>query len=219
MAVKFGVALGLDVTVISSSEKKRAESISTLKATSFLLSTDKSIMASSAGSLDAIISTISAPYDMNLYSALLKTDGKMILVGIPPASISVPRDLISRRITIAGSCIGSIQETQEMLDFCGTHGIVSDVEVIDAGYVNTAFVSGGPDWEELWRRPRPWAKVGSSDWTPRLHLIIRACTPFSPPLLPSFCRSGVSTNISSFPAAFVYLTRVDGLMRARVYSD
>jgi len=140
MAVKFGKAFGMEVTVISTSPSKEQEALSRLKADRFLLSTDQAAMNKAASSLDAIVDTISAPHDIDKMCGLLGVNGKLILVGASPEPLKFhTMSIIGKRLTIGGSLIGGIEETQEMLDFCGKHGIVSDVEVIDASYVNTAF--------------------------------------------------------------------------------
>lgn len=93
-----------------------------------------------AGTFDLIINTVSAPIDWNAYLGLLKVDGTMVLVGVPDNPIPVHAfSLIPGRKTLAGSMIGSIKETQEMLDFCGQHGIVSDIEVINIQDINAAY--------------------------------------------------------------------------------
>jgi uncharacterized zinc-type alcohol dehydrogenase-like protein len=97
-------------------------------------------MKSVAGTFDYILNTVSAPHDYSAYLKLLTTNGTMIVVGIPPVPQPVPAsDLIMKRKTIMGSLIGGIKETQEMLDYCAEHNIVSDVEVINADYINTAY--------------------------------------------------------------------------------
>ena len=97
-------------------------------------------MQQHAGSFDFLLSTISAQYDIGTYLNLLKRDGKMVVVGAPdkPSDI-MTFSLIMGRKTLAGSLIGGIKETQEMLDFCGEHGIVSDVEVIPIQKINDAY--------------------------------------------------------------------------------
>ena len=93
-----------------------------------------------AGKFDFLLDTVSADHDLNLYLNLLKRDGTLILVGVPMQPLAVhPFSIIPRRRRVAGSMIGGIRETQEMLDFCGKHGIVSDVEVIPMQSINQAF--------------------------------------------------------------------------------
>ena len=139
MAVKFGVALGAHVTVLSTSESKRADALA-LGAHAFAATRDAETFKRLAGSFDFIIDSVSAPHDYNAYLGLLKVDGCMILLGVPdqPAPVSA-FSLIMRRRKLAGSLIGGIAETQEMLDFCGEHGIASDIEVIRMDQVNDAY--------------------------------------------------------------------------------
>lgn len=93
-----------------------------------------------AGTYDFILSTISAEYNPQDYLSLLKPDGKFIIVGAPPTPLAMPCfGLIMKRIAVAGSLIGGIKETQEMLDFCGRHGIVCDIETIKADYISKAY--------------------------------------------------------------------------------
>jgi alcohol dehydrogenase (NADP+) len=97
-------------------------------------------MQAHAGSFDAILDTVSAHHDVNGYIQLLRRDGQMMLVGAPPQPIPVlSAALIFGRRTLSGSLIGGLAETQEMLDFCGTHGITADVEVIPIQKVNEAY--------------------------------------------------------------------------------
>jgi uncharacterized zinc-type alcohol dehydrogenase-like protein len=93
-----------------------------------------------AGTLDFIIDTVSAPHDYSAYLSTLKTDGTMVCVGIPTDNISFPPfSIVMGRRSVAGSAIGGIAETQEMLDYCAKHNIVSDVEVIPIQKVNEAY--------------------------------------------------------------------------------
>lgn len=139
MAVKFGVSFGAEVTVISSTKDKEADS-KKLGAHHFLASRDEAQMAGNAASFDFIIDTVSAPHDMNAYLGLLKRDGVLILVGVPEKPLDVHAfSLIPKRRTFSGSMIGGIKETQEMLDYCGKHSIVSDVEVISIATINEAY--------------------------------------------------------------------------------
>ena len=93
------------------------------------------------GQLDFILNTVAAPHDLDAYLQLLKRDGTMTLVGAPAEAHPSPNvfGLILRRRSIAGSLIGGIRETQEMLDFCAGHGLVSDIELIPMNYINTAY--------------------------------------------------------------------------------
>jgi cinnamyl-alcohol dehydrogenase len=140
MAVKIGKAMGLEVTVLSTSESKREESTKRLGADHFVVSKDKDAMAQVANTFDGIIDTVSADHPLPDYLNLLKLDGKLITVGVPPHPLQLPTNaLIFGRKSVAGSLIGGIKETQEMLDFCGEHNITSDVEECPASYVNEAF--------------------------------------------------------------------------------
>ncbi|NKB81291.1 MAG: alcohol dehydrogenase catalytic domain-containing protein [Nitrospirales bacterium] len=139
MAVKLGYALGADVTVFSQSEKKRDDA-KRLGAIDYAATAQEGAFARFSRTFDFIIDTISAPHDYNAYLDLLKTDGTLILVGVPDQPISIEAfSLILRRRRVVGSLIGGIQETQEMLDFCGEQGIVSDVEVIQLSQINEAY--------------------------------------------------------------------------------
>lgn len=139
MAVKLAAALGTDVTVLSTSERKRQDAIR-LGATDFAVTSSPDTFTKLHRRFDFIIDTVSAPHDYNLYLNLLKTDGVMILVGAPdkPAPLE-PFPLILHRRSIAGSLIGGIRETQEMLDFCAAHRLESDIEVIPIQAVNEAY--------------------------------------------------------------------------------
>jgi uncharacterized zinc-type alcohol dehydrogenase-like protein len=139
MAVKIAKALGIEVTVLSTSEGKRADA-ERLGATDFAVTSKPDTFARLRRRFDFILDTVSAPHDYNAYVNLLHTDGTMILVGAPdkPAPLE-PFPLIMHRRRIAGSVIGGIRETQEMLDFCAEHQIESDVEVIPIQQVNKAY--------------------------------------------------------------------------------
>ena len=131
MAVKFGVSFGADVTVLSTSASKE-EAAKALGAHHFIVTKDKEQVASVKNSFDFILDTVSAEHDMNMYLGMLKTNGIHICVGAPsePHKISAFA-LIGGRKSVAGSGIGGIAETQEMLDYCAEHNIVSDIEMID----------------------------------------------------------------------------------------
>lgn len=140
MAVKFGVALGCNTTVVSRSASKKDSVLHAFKAHAFINASDPKEMEAAQGSFDFIINTIAAVHDIDQYVKLLKVDGKMILVGVPPDSIKVDFEpLVMKRRTIAGSLIGGIKETQEMLDFCGAHNIVCDIEMITPDQINEAY--------------------------------------------------------------------------------
>ena len=139
MAVKFAVSLGSEVTVLSTSKGKEADA-KKLGAHHFAVTKDEAVVKSLRGHFDFIIDTVSAPHDMNMYLKLLRTDGALVLVGIPPGLLSVhPFSVIAGRKILTGSSIGGIKETQEMLDYCAKHNIMSDVEVININYINTAY--------------------------------------------------------------------------------
>jgi uncharacterized zinc-type alcohol dehydrogenase-like protein len=139
MAVKLGKALGTEVTVMSSSEQKRKDA-ERLGAFDFAVTSLPETFTRLQRHFDFIIDTVSAPHDYNAYVHLLKTDGTMILVGAPDKpTLLEPFPLILHRRRIAGSVIGGIRETQEMLDLCATHDIESDVEVIPIQQVNEAY--------------------------------------------------------------------------------
>jgi uncharacterized zinc-type alcohol dehydrogenase-like protein len=139
MAVKIGKALGTEVTVLSTSEGKRKDAMR-LGATHFALTSQPETFTRLQRRFDFVLDTVSAPHNYNDYLHLLKTDGTMILVGVPDKpTLLEPFPLILHRRRIAGSVIGGIRETQEMLDFCAAHHIESDVEVIPIQQVNEAY--------------------------------------------------------------------------------
>ncbi len=139
MAVKLAASMGAEVTMFSTSKSKEADA-RRLGAAAFALSTDGSAFERLAGRFDLLIDTISAPHDYNQYLGLLKPERTMVLVGAPPQPVPVSAfSLIGGNKRLAGSLIGGIAETQEMLDYCGAHGIVSDVEVIPVQEVNEAY--------------------------------------------------------------------------------
>ena len=139
MAVKIAAAKGADVTVLSTSPEKSKDAYE-LGAHDFANTRDKEVVKSMANSFDFIINTVSAPHDYNMYMNMLKRDGTMILLGAPPAPAEIMAgNLLFKRRRLVGSLIGGIAETQEMLDYCATHNILSDVEVIPIDYVNEAY--------------------------------------------------------------------------------
>ena len=139
MAVKLARAMGAHVVVFTTSERKRADALK-LGAHEVLLSTDAQAMASQLGTFDFILDTVSAPHDLNAYLEQLKLDGSMVLVGAPaePVPLGV-FSLIFKRRRLAGSAIGGIKETQEMLDFCAKHGLAADIELIPASKLDEAY--------------------------------------------------------------------------------
>jgi len=138
MGVKLAAAMGAQVVMITTSPAK-AQDAKHLGASDVLISKDAADMKKHAASFDLIIDTIPVPHDVNPYLGLLKRDKTLVLVGpVDPVDVH-GANLIMRRRHVAGSMIGGIAETQEMLDFCGQHNIVSDVEVISAADINTAY--------------------------------------------------------------------------------
>jgi uncharacterized zinc-type alcohol dehydrogenase-like protein len=139
MGVKLANAMGATVVMITTSPSK-AEDARRLGAHEVIVSRDEKQMAAAAGTLDIIIDAVAADHDINAYLALLKRDGALIQVGAPekPLSVNVFSLIIGRK-TFAGSLIGGIQETQEMLDFCAAHGIAADIEMIRIDQINEAY--------------------------------------------------------------------------------
>ena len=139
MGVKFARALGAHVTMITTSPGKGADALR-LGADDVLVSRDADAMAKAKGSFDFLLNTIPVGHDMNPYATLLKLDGTMVLVGaLTPLEPLAGVNLIMGRRSIAGSGIGGMAETQEMIDFCAAKGIVSDIEVIRIEDVNAAY--------------------------------------------------------------------------------
>lgn len=139
MAIKFAHAFGADVTLFTTSPGK-AEDAKRLGAARIVISKDEAAMQAEASQYDFVLNTVSAKIDLSPYINLLKREGTMTLVGAPaePPPLAV-FPLITQRRNVAGSMIGGIRETQEMLDFCGQHNIVSDVEVIPINMINQAY--------------------------------------------------------------------------------
>ncbi|MEO8898099.1 MAG: NAD(P)-dependent alcohol dehydrogenase [Candidatus Dormibacter sp.] len=138
MGVKILHALGAHVTVLSHSPGKQQDA-ARLGADDFVTTSDTEALANHAGHFDFILDTVAAEHDYNAYLRLLRRDGTMVLVGLPPPAPLDASALINGRHRLAGSVIGGIRETQEMLDFCSEHGVASDVEVIPIQYVNEAY--------------------------------------------------------------------------------
>jgi len=139
MGVKFAHAIGAHVVMITTSPSK-SEDAKKLGADEVLISKNEEDMKKQAGTFDFLLNTVPVGHDMNPYIALLKRDATMVLVGaIEPLDPVHGGGLIGGRKRIAGSVIGGIKETQEMLDFCGEHNIVSDIEMIDMQNINEAF--------------------------------------------------------------------------------
>ncbi len=140
MGIKLAHALGAHVVAFTTSESKR-EAARELGADEVVVSRKPEEMAAHAKSLDFILNTVAAPHDLDAFLTLLKRDGTMTLVGAPATPHPSPQvfNLILKRRSLAGSLIGGIPETQEMLDFCAEHGIVADIEMIRADEINTAY--------------------------------------------------------------------------------
>lgn len=145
MAVKFARAFGAHVVLFTTSPGKVTDGLR-LGAHEVVVSKDAAAMAKQAGSFDFILDAVSAQHDLNTYLSLLKLDGTLTLVGAPEKPMPIAAfSLILPRRNFAGSCIGGIAETQEMLDFCGRHKITSDIELIPIQKINEA-------WERLLRQ-------------------------------------------------------------------
>ncbi|WP_353959430.1 NAD(P)-dependent alcohol dehydrogenase [Mucilaginibacter aquaedulcis] len=143
MAVKFAVALGADVTVLSTSPKKETDA-NRLGAQHFVVTSDAAQVEKVKDSFDCIVDTVAAEHDLNFYLSLLGLNGTLICVGIPVEGIHLngPLEaftLIGGRKSIVGSQCGSIAEIQEMLDFCAEHDIVADIELIDIKDIHAAY--------------------------------------------------------------------------------
>jgi uncharacterized zinc-type alcohol dehydrogenase-like protein len=140
MGIKLAHAMGAHVVAFTTSESKR-DAAKALGADEVVVSRNAEEMAAQAKSLDFILNTVAAPHDLDAFFALLKRDGTMTLVGAPASPHPSPQvfSLIMKRRSLAGSMIGGIPETQEMLDFCAEHGIVSDIELIRAEQINEAY--------------------------------------------------------------------------------
>ena len=140
MAVKLARAMGATVVVFTTSASK-IDDAKRLGAHEVVVSRDADAMAAEAGRFDFILNTVAAPHDLDPFIACLKRDGTMTLVGAPASPHPSPAvfPLITKRRSIAGSMIGGIAETQEMLDFCGAHGITADIELIPIQAINTAY--------------------------------------------------------------------------------
>jgi uncharacterized zinc-type alcohol dehydrogenase-like protein len=139
MGVKFAHALGAHVTVLSHSPAKREDALA-MGADEFIAVADPKDLKAYGRTFDLILNTVSAQIDINAYLATLKIDGTLVVIGLPGAPYPVHvGSLLDGRKSLAGSMIGGIAQTQEMIDFSAKHSIVSDVEVISADYVNTAY--------------------------------------------------------------------------------
>jgi len=139
MAVKLAASMGARVTVFSTSPSKERDALA-LGADDFVVTRDPQNLVPLASQYDLILDAVSAPHDLNAYLGLLRRDGVLVLVGAPEKPLEVSAfSLIMARRRLAGSLIGGIRETQEMLDYCAEHNITADVEVIPVGQVNEAY--------------------------------------------------------------------------------
>jgi uncharacterized zinc-type alcohol dehydrogenase-like protein len=139
MGVKFAHALGAEVTIFSHSPNKESDALA-MGADHFVATHDINALKELKTSFDLIINTVSAELDINLYLELVKLDGTLVIIGLPGKPYSVNAGaLLQKRRSLAGSQIGGIPQMQEMLNFCGENNIVSDVEVIEASYINQAY--------------------------------------------------------------------------------
>ena len=140
MGVKIAAALGAEVVAFTTSPGKREDAVR-LGAHDVVVSRDKEQMKAHLGSFDFILNTVAAPHDLDSFMALLKRDGTMVLVGVPASPHPSPSvgNLVMRRRSLAGSLIGGIRETQEMLDFCAGHGLTADIEMIPIQQIDAAY--------------------------------------------------------------------------------
>ena len=139
MGVKLAHALGAEVTVLSHSLKKQGDG-KRLGADHFYATSDPQTFEKLKGHFDLIINTVSAELDWNEFLGMLRTNGTLVIVGLPEKQHEVAAfSLTAGRRSLAGSQIGGIRETQEMLDFCGKHNITSDIEVVPIQKVNEAY--------------------------------------------------------------------------------
>ncbi len=139
MAVKFAVSMGAEVTVLSSSPAKEADA-KRLGAHHFAVTSDAAVMAKYTSYFNFIIDTVSVPHDIAFYMQLLALDATMVMLGVPPEAPQIHAfNFIMKRRRLAGSLIGGIKETQDMLDYCAEHNIVSDIELISIQQINEAY--------------------------------------------------------------------------------
>jgi uncharacterized zinc-type alcohol dehydrogenase-like protein len=139
MAVKIAAAMGCEVTVISTSDRKKADA-ERFGAKDFLVSTDSAQVKAASQRFDLMINTVSAHQDLSSYLGMLARDGTMVMLGLDAVPIPVPTlPLLMKRRRLAGSPIGGIRETQEMLDFCAAHGLGADIETIPMDGINEAY--------------------------------------------------------------------------------
>jgi uncharacterized zinc-type alcohol dehydrogenase-like protein len=139
MGVKFAHAMGAEVTVLSHSPSKESDARK-LGADHFVVTSDPAQLKDVKRSFDLILNTVSAEHNINDYLGLLATNGTLVVIGLPGVPFAVNADsLLSGRRSMAGSMIGGVAETQEMLNFCGEKNIVSEIELVNANYVNEAY--------------------------------------------------------------------------------
>lgn len=140
MAIKLARAMGAEVTLFTTS-KGKTEDARRLGASRVVISHDETEMAACAATLDIILDCVAAAHELDAYLMTLKTNGRLVLIGIPDSPHPSPdiTPLVFRRLSISGTSIGSIKETQEMLDFCGQHNITADIEMIRGEEVEVAF--------------------------------------------------------------------------------
>jgi uncharacterized zinc-type alcohol dehydrogenase-like protein len=138
VAVKIAKAMGAHVTMVSHSESKRADAAK-LGADDFLATKDPEVFKHNHKRFDLLLDTVSAPHNYSDYLSMLKRGGAMVLVGLPDASPLEAGALVHQRRSLAGSLIGGIKETQEMLDFCAQHGVLADIELIPISKINEAY--------------------------------------------------------------------------------
>lgn len=139
MAVKLAAAMGAHVVLFTTSESKRQDGLK-LGAKEVVLSTDPEAMKKQLSRLDLMINTVSAKIDLSNYLTLLKREGTMVMLGVSPDALDlISFPLIMQRRNLAGSLIGGLKETQEMLDFCSKHNITSDIELIPIQQINEAY--------------------------------------------------------------------------------
>ncbi|WP_438486889.1 NAD(P)-dependent alcohol dehydrogenase [Streptomyces sp. S186] len=139
MGVKIAHAMGAEVTVLSQSLRKKDDGLR-LGADHYYATSDPATFEALAGTFDLIVNTVSANLDLNAYLGLLRTDGTLVQLGVPESPLPIaPFALIGGRRSFAGSLIGGLAETQEMLDFCAEHGLTSEIEVIGADRINEAY--------------------------------------------------------------------------------
>ncbi|XP_073526478.1 uncharacterized protein [Phyllobates terribilis] len=139
MAVKFAKAMGMRVTVISTSPKKKDEALTRLQADFFVVSRDTRQMHEAIGTMDGIIDTVAVEHSLEPLLSLLKTNGKLVVIGLPEKPLELPSfSLLSGRKMVGGTCYGGMKETQEMIDFAAKNKVTADIELIPIDYVNKA---------------------------------------------------------------------------------